>query len=101
MPQARKTGFRPLISENGANTIGATAKPQVKMVMPTRTATWLTCHSSDIWATPGLYDPAVKAAMAVARHESQRMMDLCLGDQSKGLPYFLRLGHTGGGGAPS
>jgi len=78
MPEARNTGRRPLISENGANTIGATAKPRwivnyhslvdmdsrsgnipdVKVVMPTKTATLLTPHSADICATPGLYDPA-------------------------------------------
>lgn len=39
--------------------------------------------------------------MAVAMHDNQRMMDLCLGDQSKGFPYFLRFGHSGGGAAPS
>jgi hypothetical protein len=39
MPEAIKTGLRPWISEKGARTIGATANPQVKIVIPVKPAT--------------------------------------------------------------
>lgn len=65
MPEAMNTGRRPLISENGARTMGATAKPVVKVVMPTSAATLLTPHSAVICPTPGLYDPAENAVSAV------------------------------------
>lgn len=48
MPVTTNTGRRPLISLKGARTIGATAKPVVKVVTPTSMATWETCHSASI-----------------------------------------------------
>jgi hypothetical protein len=48
IPVVMKTGLLPLSSEKGARTMGAIAKPVVKVVIPTYIATWLTCQYSDI-----------------------------------------------------
>lgn len=42
------TGLLPLISENGAKTIGAIANPKQYSIIPTASATTLTCHSAAI-----------------------------------------------------
>ena len=99
IPAATKTGYRPLISENGARTIGAIAKPAQNVVMPTRIATSLTFHSADICAVGGEYDPAVYAVIVVAIHESHIVKFFLLSDHSKGDVNFLRSG-CGGAAVP-
>jgi len=94
-----KTGRRPLISENGARTIGAMPNPLVKVVIPHKIATVLTFHSLFICSAPGLYAPAVKAVNVVAAHDRHIMKRFRDSDHSKGDVNLTRFGCSGGGTA--
>ena len=75
------------------------ANPVQKVVMPTTTATSLTCHSSDICLEGGEYDPAVYAVMRVATQDSHMVKLFRLSDHSKGEVNSLRSGWAGAGRA--
>jgi hypothetical protein len=64
--------------------------------MPAKTATWLTPHSADICATPGVYDPAAYAVKAVIAQATHIVKFFLFSVQSKGLVYFTRSGGSGG-----
>lgn len=51
-------GLLPLISENGARTIGAIANPMQKIVIPRSHTTGLTFHQGLNTGVAGAYSPA-------------------------------------------
>ena len=67
------------------------------VVIPTRMATLLTCHSADICAEGGEYEPAEYAVIMVAIEESHTVKSFLLLDHSNGEVYFLRSGCGGAG----
>lgn len=93
-------GRRPLISENGASTMGASANPMQKIVMPRLYTTALMSHSCVKGPEAGVISPAEYPASAVTAHEIQVIIDLRHFGHRKGEVYLARLGGSGGADWP-
>lgn len=85
-----------MISEKGASTIGAPAKPMQKIVIPVLNATLLTFQSGRSCDAVGVSWPAEYAASVVTAQANQVTNDLRVLDQRKGDVYFFKFGHGGG-----
>jgi hypothetical protein len=68
-PEMEKTGYRPLISLNGARTMGARANPTQKVVIPVKTAVLEAWNSASMMAAGGEYEPAQYAVSSVATQQ--------------------------------
>lgn len=95
-PLDTKIGLLPLISENGARTIGAIANPNVYSVMPKLYTTRLIPHFAVNSSPGGVYSPAAYADMAVTQQQIMVMTLLRALDHKNGEAYFLRFGLDGG-----
>jgi hypothetical protein len=75
--------------------------PTVNVVIPTKAATLLTCHSCVICPIPGLYAPAVNAVNEVMMHATQMIMFFLFSGQVKGSSKRFSSGGSGGAFWPS